>query len=287
MLRKTALIIRVICVSPFRIFNLILVNTTNMSRGQMDEESIRRISFLCLQAAMFQSLPQTGLQCYAILADAVEMKQVDLVIALWQWATVLTSIFSLAFNISTNNYLFEMVPGKTKCAFFFICAINVYARLWVFVMYAGDVIGGLSSPLLGLIPVFTLLLASISIWVIKRMCRPCCCTFVLPLAGDVHHVHHHDYWTTVLMTWLITAAFNGFTGTGLLIAGINMALASPWILLAYESLMSGSILVGAVVTVIPSFLSVIMNILIIGLPSWRHITKHWLNFNAKEETLMY
>ncbi|CAL4143149.1 unnamed protein product [Meganyctiphanes norvegica] len=278
---KIMCVAKAIIFAPFRPFYLIVVNFIANLRGHVDDEGARNVGFLRLLEAMLETLPQGTMQLFIIFSILVKTRYAATEAEPWQLNTVTTSIISLAFTVSTSNFLFPKAAGSSKAAFFFLGIIALFSRLWVFSLYISF---GLSHKLntLCLLYLGTMLLASITVWFVKQYFPRR--DYMLPLYPGVHC--SRDMWGVVIVSWVLTSAYNCFTLSGLLLSTINLAFVSV-LCTTMVVTTEGETPAGHIISITPALVSFTINVILVAVPRCRRIGYDWLSINQNGTTNLY
>ncbi|CAL4181095.1 unnamed protein product, partial [Meganyctiphanes norvegica] len=271
MLRACLWVASVICLSPIvPLYYLIQAAIASFRGNDPNGNAARAAGLIKLTEIMLEAFPQACTQIFIIMVQISGGESV----AGWQWATFVTSIISIGFNVSTSLYLFDNAPSSSRLVFFFFGLMATTSRL----LLSG---AGL--------PIISVLVASVSIWLIKRICK--CCDCAVPLAS-VHHSSDRLSTVHVLISWMLAAIYNCFTLTGLLMSTLTLIWSVVPIILMSESNQSASTETNDeyIVFMIAHILSVITfitNILLVAVPQLRHIGVQWLSIDEHGGSRQY
>ncbi|CAL4139514.1 unnamed protein product [Meganyctiphanes norvegica] len=245
-----------ICLMPF-------IPSIWLVRGSAGAGYIKMIE------AMSESLPQAGLQTYIITQTLMHPEMGP--VALWQYVTVIVSLATLSFTVSTNSQWFPEATRSSRVSFFFFGLLSVGSRLLVGCCYSV-----IQKPL-WLLPSGTALIASVVVWLVKRsyVCPGC-----LPLRDRPHRRCHAYTIVYVVNNWVLTTFYNNFTLTGLPASTVYLAYA---IGLWYLPVPHPAALLATIFTV----LSLFVNIIVTVLPSFQQTEEHWLDIKGDGECYNY
>ncbi|CAL4244458.1 unnamed protein product [Meganyctiphanes norvegica] len=210
-LTKILLVLAVCLCAPIIPIFFLVKNAIGLLRGHdPDSPAAHRAGVIKLIEALLEAFPQSALQLLVITRTIKIIGPFGL---WWQWITLASSLITLSTTVASSTYLFD-ANILTRLTFWILGLMAFTARLM------------LSAGSWGY-PALTLLGPAIGIWLLKRFCS---CRFCLPLTVDHHRwaTCHHP-----VITWMLTAFFNCFTTSGLLMATITLA----WALVIFQKVM--------------------------------------------------
>ncbi|CAL4120378.1 unnamed protein product [Meganyctiphanes norvegica] len=224
-----------------------------------DDDPIGRIGeYMKTCEAIAHLCPQASLQLYIVFQALSD----EHAIGIWQWFAIVTPLIYLAFTISTS-YFFDGAAISSKLIFFMFGLLAIASRLVVGCIYS------MVHSSLWFVPICTYLTTSIILWIIIRRCPG---SLSVPL-NELHLSIRFQ----IFLSLVVTASYNGFTFSGLVISTINMAFAIG----AYFLEVPKTI---AIVSMALSGISFAMNIILICLKTVR---KDWICIDYNGESDFY
>ncbi|CAL4137282.1 unnamed protein product [Meganyctiphanes norvegica] len=224
------------------------------------------VSGLKIIEALVESYPQAGLQMFIISQSILYGTE----IGTWQLLTIASSIMTLSFTITSNISTRGLSHKVAYLIFFVFGMVTVASRLMVCSFYSmvccvsitfiDTTTNNSTLPThssLWFIPFVTMFFGSVFVWSIIR----CCPNFLCAPLVDTHRIDNIFAFIYVGCTWLLTATYNGFTLSGLVVSTINLLFAMggcflnvpPHIAITSLILAATSWAGNVILTTIPSF----------------------------------
>ena len=236
-------------------FILMVWGFVDLCKGKQNG-STKTAQIMMLLEVVIQALFLTCLQTY-ILGMSMS---IGFPIEPIQWISLLFSILSLSFRISTG-ILFEDKSYVTKIIFFILGGLSIASRIAVFSMFSLVHYG------IWVLPICIELTAMIILWFIKNGCACCSREKFEPIGGSQNNAKPFS-----VIAWIINTFFNSFSVSGILVAGINLTFA-----IVSFSLLPSYMFTPKTVTISLSSINIVANIMIVVCPPLKYLSSDWSN----------
>ncbi|CAL4203192.1 unnamed protein product [Meganyctiphanes norvegica] len=259
------LILAAIVCSPFMPIYLLMTNLISNIRGHgPDSLAARGAGLMKLCEAMVESCPQFGLQMLIIFKDLLAGNAIEA----WQWVTIATSLSALAFSVSTSR-IFIKANSSSK-VIFFIFSMLVTSRCVVSCTFS------MIHGIFFMVPIGAHLVVSFIIWMIIRSR---CFAMCIPLA-DSHYSNKISGFILIALSWMLNAAFNSYTLSGLIVSTNNLVFAIGSCFLDLPSHV-------AITSLSLAAASWAANIIFTFVPVFEGVRRDWLVINEHGESYNY